>query len=133
VKALAQLLPNPSDAVDLEMQQFLHLLWAFRCTLPLLEHVVHSRNTRLRFRSHVGNIYNYIFIYNKYIYIAHLLHTFVVDYSNLIYIYRYVKCSTRDASEHVALAPGHKHVLLTFCGSVLPEDPQHENESIAGN
>ncbi|CAL1167930.1 unnamed protein product [Cladocopium goreaui] len=57
VKALAQLLPNPSDAVDLEMQQFLHLLWAFR-----------------------------------------------------------------DASEHVALAPGHKHVLLTFCGSVLPED-----------
>ena len=30
VQNLAQLLPHPSDGIDLEMQQFLHLLWAFR-------------------------------------------------------------------------------------------------------
>ncbi|CAJ1339379.1 unnamed protein product [Effrenium voratum] len=28
----------------------------------------------------------------------------------------------REPCENVALAPCHKHVLLTFCGSVLPED-----------
>lgn len=30
--------------------------------------------------------------------------------------------SGREASDQVALAASHKHILLTFCGSVLPED-----------
>ncbi|CAK9023018.1 unnamed protein product [Durusdinium trenchii] len=61
VTSLADLLPVASrpNAVDLEMQRFLHLLWAVREPL---------------------------------------------------------------GPEQVALAPSHKHVLLTFCGSTLPED-----------
>lgn len=30
--------------------------------------------------------------------------------------------SGREASDQVALAASHKHILLTFCGSVLPEE-----------
>ena len=37
----------------------------------------------------------------------------------------------REPCENVALAPCHKHVLLTFCGSVLPEAGAGRGGSVA--